>query len=263
MFKIAMLYICTGEYIIFWKNFFDSFEKNFLPNSKKDYFVFTDAKTLYKEECGNVNKIFTPQREWPYSTLLRFKMFNSISDKLKDYDYIFFVNANGFCKELINEDEILPIKEDLIVTQNCEYANKNPNDFPYDRNKKSEAYIPFDKGKVYVSGAFNGGKSESYLKLISILDKRTDEDEKNGVIALWHDESHLNKYILENTNYKLLPPSFCYPEEFDYPFEQKIIMICKNNVIPEKKIKKNFINWKSLIFYRKFQLFFYKLKNKF
>lgn len=28
MAKIAILYICTGKYVVFWKDFFDSYEEN-------------------------------------------------------------------------------------------------------------------------------------------------------------------------------------------------------------------------------------------
>ena len=178
MFKIAMLYICTGEYVTFWENFYNSFEKNFLPNSSKEYFVFTDAESIYNEENSKVHKIISPKLEWPYPTLYRFKFFNMVSKELKNFDYAFFVNANGFCNKVINEEELLSQSEDLVVAQNLGYINKNINEFPYDRNRKSNAYIPFDEGKVYVSGAFFGGKISPFLKLVDTLEKNTDDDLK-------------------------------------------------------------------------------------
>lgn len=42
--KIAILYICTGKYDIFWEDFYKTSEKYFLNNSEKHYFVFTDAQ---------------------------------------------------------------------------------------------------------------------------------------------------------------------------------------------------------------------------
>ena len=53
--KIAILYICTGKYNIFWKDFYTSCEKNFIPNSEKHYFVFTDAENIDFEK---VNSLF-------------------------------------------------------------------------------------------------------------------------------------------------------------------------------------------------------------
>ena len=46
-FQIAILYICTGKYVVFWKDFYQSFEKKFLKKSEVEYFVFTDAAYIY------------------------------------------------------------------------------------------------------------------------------------------------------------------------------------------------------------------------
>jgi hypothetical protein len=52
-------------------------------------------------------------------------------------------------------------------------------------------------------------------------------DEKKGIIALWHDESHLNRYILDK-KYKLVSPSYCYPENSGIPFEEIVRIRDKN-----------------------------------
>lgn len=43
---------------------------------------------------------------------------------------------------------------------------------------------------------------------------------ENGVTAKWHDESHLNKYIL-NKNPLVLDPIYMWPTEFKYSLEHK------------------------------------------
>ena len=48
--KVAIMYICTGAYIEYWKEFYDSFEQNFLSDYEKHYYLFTDKKKLYQEE---------------------------------------------------------------------------------------------------------------------------------------------------------------------------------------------------------------------
>ena len=75
--KIAIFYICTGKYNVLWKEFFLSSEEFFLPEFHKEYFVFTDAKSLeYEEENKNIHRIKQEKLPWPYPTLYRFKMFN-------------------------------------------------------------------------------------------------------------------------------------------------------------------------------------------
>lgn len=153
-------------------------------------------------------------------------MFKSIEDELKNFDYIFFFNANIlFIKEI--GDEILPLKEDLVMVQHPGFFNKPKYKFPYERNRKSTAYIPKKIGSFYVQGALNGGKGIEFIKLINVLSENINTDINNNIIAIWHDESHLNKYII-NKNVKLLNPGYVYPEGWNIPFEMKILTRDKN-----------------------------------
>ena len=61
------------------------------------------------------------------------------------------------------------------------------------------------------------------------LKKRVDTDYSNDIIALWHDESHLNKFFSENPDrVNALSPDYAYPECFpQYPYDRKIIHLAK------------------------------------
>lgn len=71
--KIAILYIATGRYIVFWDEFYKKMEQNFLPDYPKTYFIWTDATD--KKFPSNVKRIYQKQLEWPLITLKRFEMF--------------------------------------------------------------------------------------------------------------------------------------------------------------------------------------------
>ena len=62
-----------------------------------------------------------------------------------------------------------------------------------------------------------------------ILAERTKMDLGNEVIPLWHDESHMNKYMSENPPTKILDPGYAYPENWNIPFEQKIVGVSKDH----------------------------------
>lgn len=242
MCKLGILYICTGKYDIFWEGFYKSCEKYFLPGCEKYYYVFTDAKEIYAEgENSRITKVYQENLGWPYNTLKRFSMFKSIEDKLVGYDYLFFMNANiQFIKEIT--EDFLPINENLLVVQHPAFYNKSADEYCYDRNEKGLAYIPFGQGKYYVQGALNGGKVNEFLKLITELDNNVEEDLKNDIIALWHDESHLNRYILNRNDIKVLGPEYVYPEDWDLPFEPVIITRDKkrfggHNSLRDQKVK--------------------------
>ena len=220
---IAILYICTGNYQMFWKGFYLSTEKYFIPEVNKVYFVFTDAEEIFNEKNSNINKIFQKKLGWPLDTLMRFEMFSTIKNQLKEFDYIFFLNANMRCQTLVSND-ILPLKEDFLAVKHPGFYNKQEKDFTYERNPKSMAYI--EQGKYYFMGGFNGGKANEFLSLIDECKKNIHIDLSNGIVAVWHDESHLNHYLL-NKNVKILSPSYGYPENWSLPFEKKIIILDK------------------------------------
>ena len=234
--NIAILYICTGKYDIFWEDFYKTSEKYFLNNSEKHYFVFTDAQSIYDENCDRVHKIYQKTLGWPYNTLMRFNMFKGIEEKLKEFDYIFFLNANMLFVDYVGE-EILPKEEGLLVAKHPAFYDKDVDEYPYDRNEKSLAYIPYGQGDVYVQGAFNGGKSRDFLQLINELDKNINIDLDNDVIALWHDESQLNRYIVNKPGVRILEPMYCYPCGMEVSYPKKIYAVSKQAKFDVKSFK--------------------------
>lgn len=227
--RIAILYICTGYYDVFFEAFYKSCEAYFLPNSLKHYFVFTDSqKDWFRAE--NITKIYQENLGWPDNTLKRFHMFDRISEELAEYDYIFFFNANVEFMMPIKED-ILP-ENGLIAVLHPGYYNKPRERFTYETNPQSLACISAEEGEVYVCGGVNGGTASAYLEMIKELKRRIDVDESNGIIALWHDESHWNRYIIGRNDVTLLGPDYCYPDLYDLTgYVQRIRIRWKQAVI--------------------------------
>lgn len=222
MITIGILYICTGRYSIFWKDFFLSCEKYFIPSVSKRYFVFTDCESLEFSSNNNVTIISQNKLGWPYDTLKRFDIFLRSEAVISNTDYLFFFNANAVIAGDISED-ILPEIEGLVgVKHPCQY-NLKPGAFIYERDPRSLAYIPFGDGEHYFMGSFNGGTTSDYLTMCRVLKNNIEQDEQKGIIALWWDESHLNRYFVDHA-VKVLSPSFAYPEELQIPFMAKIVL---------------------------------------
>ena len=242
MAKVGILYICTGRYTVFWPDFYRTFQEKFLPGSDKTFFVFTDAERLDYDDAPDVRRIYQKALDWPYSSLLRFKMFVSQQAALEQMDFLFFANANLICSQTVTEAEFLPRPqrgERLLVVQQPGFWDKKPLFCSYDRNPKCRAYIPYNCGRAYVSGGLNGGTAGAFLSMSRELDRRTDADLADGQMALWHDESHLNRYIAEQdpASYRLLTPAYWYPEGWDLPFEQKITVRDKSRWIDMTAVK--------------------------
>ena len=72
---LAVLYICTGAYVAFWRDFYPNFKANFLPDCDRTFFVFTDADHIAYEDAPDVRRIPQQALPWPYSTMQRFDAF--------------------------------------------------------------------------------------------------------------------------------------------------------------------------------------------
>lgn len=230
MSRIAILYICTGVYRKFWPGFYESFEENFLKNTTKEYFVFTDAKNLEFSNNPRVHIYPRKSKGWPDDTLFRFDMFWDTKDDWKDFDYAVFVNSNFRCVTKVTEEEFLPTGlKKLVVAPHAASFDWNPDKMDYCRDERSLAYIPFGTGKYYIMGGLNGGQTDAYLCMIETLRNNIRDDYNRGVIAVRHDESHINHYILDRNDYLMLSPSFGYPEGKEFPYEPRMLILDKAN----------------------------------
>lgn len=239
MYSVAILYICTGKYSVLWEGFYQSFKEHFLKNSKIDYYVFTDAKLLEFENNEDVHKIYQNNLGWPGNTLRRFDIFLTIEKEISKKDFIFFVNANMRCVTDIEEKDFLPLlpEEELVMVKHAGYYNQDVGKYPYEKNPESLACVPNDMAKYYVMGSLNGGKSKAYLQLIHTLSENIETDYQKGIIAVWHDESHLNHYLLGRNDVKLLPPCYCADVEKEYSFEPKMVLLNKSKFFNVHAIK--------------------------
>lgn len=227
--KICILNIATNKYIQFVESLLDSIEENFLNGHEIYSLVFTDHEI--EESSENVKIVKIDHEPWPIPTLKRYHYFMKEEEYISQFDYCFYLDVDMRIVGKVG-DEILG---DLVATQHPGFWFKNHNEFSYERRQKSTAYIPYDEGKMYYAGGFNGGKPEHFLKMSKTIVDNVEKDFENNLIAVWHDESHMNRYLLNNPPTVELTPSYCYPEAVEHnpngwnvPFEPKILALDKN-----------------------------------
>jgi histo-blood group ABO system transferase len=222
--NIGLLIIATNKYISFVDPLVDSADKLFLPNCNVTYCVFTNnIKTLNTPRQYNMLNI--DHEPWPAPTLKRYDYFNKYTEYLKTFDYLYYCDADMKFVDIV-EGEILG---DLVATLHPGFWSQNNIQFSYERRPECKAYISYGSGNAYYAGGFNGGKSSEFLKMANTIVSWRKEDEINGLIPVWHDESYLNKYMYLNPPTKALTPSYCYPESWNIPFDKKLLALDKNH----------------------------------
>lgn len=222
--KIGILYIGIGRYACFWPEFYKSSEQNFVAEAEKHYYVFTDKDEIQPQE--RVEVFHQDDMGWPCNSLMRFKMFHRIKERLQDNDYLFFFNSNAKFLAPVQAQDILPLDEDFSAL--C--IEDNPEKMSFESRTASAAYVPRSEAKYYFSGALNGGKRDAYLQLIEACDQIVDTDLRNGLMPLWHDESVLNGFLF-GKRVKVMYRNMGKPANWSEPKDAKIILRRKEDVL--------------------------------
>lgn len=224
---IGIFYICTGKYSIFWNTFYDSCERLFMPGINKHYFVFTDSDDI--KPTDNIHYYREAPKGFPLDSLYRFDMFLKIKQDTIMCDYLFFFNSNLQFIRKVTPDMILPSKEEndiIAVRHPGYYYENNAMKLPHEKHMRSTACIPYKKGDYYkyFMGGINGGTRDAYYRLAEVCSKNIHIDEDNNVLAIYHDESHLNRYV-HGMKIKELTPYYGCPEDSPlYPNPYIIIL---------------------------------------
>ena len=231
--KICILTIATGKYIQFVERLLDDIEKYFLTGHEIQCLLFTDHEV---ETSDNVKVSQIGHNPWPEPALKKYNYINSQSEYLKDFDYLYLFDADVGIVNKVGDEVI----QDLVGVLHPYKILESKKTYPYEKRKESTAYVADENHNKYYAAAFVGGKSKNFLQMAKIISERVEEDERNGIIAKWHDESHLNKYFNENPPTDL-SPSYMFPEELighsKYPFEPKIVALKKESSFNQEKIE--------------------------
>ena len=230
---IGLMTMATGRYIELLDALLDSARRYFFSGAPVTTFVFTDAPQV----AAGATLLPIEHEPWPMVTLKRFHYFTRYAQALSAMDYLFYIDADmrfvAPCAE-----EILPSAgEGLVAVQHPDFYRGHRGigsrffdalsggrwssrplphrTLPFERDPRSRACIPDERHRVYYYGAFNGGESAAYLSMAASLRDAVDDDLSRGVIAVWHDESHLNAYLCGRSP-KVLTPIYAYPQS-GYP----------------------------------------------
>ncbi len=259
--KIALVLISVNDrYWPYLEQVIKDCKQNFLPHHKVDYFVWSDVPEKDSPEYNKIEKTQWWSKEqllstanflrdtkgievfptepivWPAPTLMRYHLFLQQEEKLKEYDYIFYLDADMRVVDKIS-DEILG--EGLTVAEHPMYSLRREYVPPYEPNKDSAAYIPRlgilleENGKprfkpLYLAGGFQGGISALFIESMKRMKENIDKDFNKNYVAIWNDESHWNKEVFDHANPLdghptiVLSPSYIFPDSLTKEYYEPI-----------------------------------------
>ena len=236
--KVALMTMATGRYVELLGGLLESARRHFFAGGPRRTFVFTDATSdVGPFAAEDVTRLPIEHEPWPMVTLKRFHYFTRYRDVLLEADYLYYIDVDMRFVASCGE-EILPTGgSGLVAVRHPAFYrghrgiasraldaltggrwSERPlphRKLPFERNPRSRAYVGDVDHRVYYYGAFNGGESRAFLTMAERLRAAVDDDLARGIVAVWHDESHLNRYLCEHAP-KSLTPAYAHPQS-GYP----------------------------------------------
>lgn len=193
--------------------FLTSAEAFFMLGLPVTYYVFTDLPEM-------VPKLqLAPQRRlkvivvekhsrWQDISMMRMKTISeTIETDIRHHSrYVFCFDVDQEFKGRFGSEAL----GDSVALLHAHFYKLPKERFTYDRNPKSRAYM--ETGDFYYHAAIFGGVWENVKNLTDTCFMNIMEDKHNNVEAIWHDESHLNKFFWLYKPSKLLSPEYCWDE---------------------------------------------------
>lgn len=221
--KVGVLLIATNKYLPLIDQLVDSIREFFFSEEDVTVFLFTDLES----QRTDLVPLYIPHKPWPLITLERYNVFHRFREQLRDQDYLFYLDADSRVAGKVGK-EILPTPPaELVATIHPGYI-RSAKRGPYEKRCSSTAYVKPTEGRRYYTGAFNGGTTTAFLQMAETIAQNVDQDSENNLIAAWHDESHLNRYLMDR-NIRELSPAYCYPEKWNLPFRKIILALAKDH----------------------------------
>jgi len=205
---IDLLIIATNNYTHFLPALIASVDKHFYKIVT--IHIFTDKVGEVVDmfvNKGNIRVHEVEHREWPYTTLYRFHFFQRYLSQLKG-EYVFYVDADT--KFIANVGDITSSR---VAVQHCGYVGERGT---YEDRPQSHAFVKQSEGTMYYGGGFWGFKFAEFTKFVNKAVWMVQEDRRNGITPVWHDESILNRYLIDNPPTLVLSPSYHYPENNEH-----------------------------------------------
>ncbi|MGH0162025.1 UNVERIFIED_CONTAM: hypothetical protein FKN15_070251 [Acipenser sinensis] len=211
---------------IYLEKFLSSAEQHFMVGQRVIYYVFTDDPDrvpqvkLSAGRSVTVIKVLRHSR-WQDVSMLRMKTIADTIDSLIRHQaqYVFCLDVDQEFVVRFGTEAL----GDLVALFHSYYYRRPKFFYTLDHNPKSAAYV--EQGDMYYHAAVFGGTWQQVKTLTQSCYWAIMQDKNNQVEALWHDESHLNKYFWLHKPTKVLSPEYCWASAIGYRSDIHVVRL--------------------------------------
>ena len=246
--SLGILTIATNIYIEYWEEMVLSLEEHLLDGQKCVAHIFTEQTERASNFAQKLSKVSVeihtiPPYKWPDATIRRYEVFAKYADLIKQ-DVLMHLDADMLILENVFENIIhFAMESDVVLIAHPGFWNRKfpllsrvkalvfqstPLNGSWETHPESQAFVNPKHRKPYVCGGIWFGKRAAILALINQAAEAVEIDRDNSVMAVWHDESHLNHWASKN-HFLMLSPEYCYVREYDHlkDLKPKVLAVTK------------------------------------
>ncbi|XP_072331881.1 N-acetyllactosaminide alpha-1,3-galactosyltransferase-like isoform X2 [Scyliorhinus torazame] len=211
---IGMTVFAVGRYIDrFLKDFLETAEQHFMRGQRVIYYVLVDnvskvpALKLSPERTMTVLHVPKFSR-WQDISMMRMEQISTlIQERIRhEVTYLFCLDVDLLFVGHFGPEAL----GDLVAQLQAGVYPNAPKSFTFEQRPQSAAYIAPGQGDYYYHAALFGGRPELVYNLTRACMAGVSKDKVTGIEAVWHEESHLNRYFLDHKPTKLLSHEFCW-----------------------------------------------------
>lgn len=212
---ISIFIIATKNYVVYAKLLIESFIKFTDSALRVEFVLLTDARFDFFQEISlpdhlTISVASIESLGWPEATLFRFRLMSAHSHLARGHriayiDADMVVSGPVFLQDFLSVIDAQPPNQMVLVRHPGYFSRtwlirlvvKTPFG-PWGSSPRSQAFVPFGDRETYVCGGFFWGERSSFFGMCDELAHAIDLDQSAGVRAKHNDESHLNKWFVEN-----------------------------------------------------------------
>ncbi|XP_040488064.1 histo-blood group ABO system transferase 2 isoform X2 [Ursus maritimus] len=213
---IGLTVFAIRKYVVFLELFLQTAEKHFMVGHRVTYYVFTDRPAAVpRVPLGEGRRVVVLEvlggPRWQDVSMQRMVVISRFCKQrfLREVDYLVCADVDMKFRDHVGVEILSP----LFGTLHPSFYGAARKDFTYERRPRSQAHIPRDQGDFYYMGALFGGSVAEVHRLTSACHQAMAIDQANGIEAVWHDESHLNRYLLDHKPTKVLSPEYLWDQQ--------------------------------------------------
>ena len=215
--------IATGKYIDYFNELYEDLVECLKFIDEIEVILLTDHNFLQRDTLDDrsirIKKFDVSYPDWVSATLLRYQAISEHASSITS-DTVFWIDADmrmvnieKFCKEVTAVTSLTFAKHPGFLFNLKDFATQiiknlstlvlsKPSIFldnqffrgTWEEKMNSQASVPPRQRKVYVHGAFFGGPVKEFMEMCQTLANCVESDLNMNYVAIWHDESHLNRY---------------------------------------------------------------------